>query len=123
MSLKDKGNMGVPASPSRATRFAPEAALSGASSPSVTPANAWTPGPWVAGDNLGRVVGGGGEFVAVVTRDIPAGKANASLIAAAPDLYEALAAICEDLADGDETSAEQIARHAGRAALAKARGE
>lgn len=46
--------------------------------------------------------------------------ANACLLAASWDMYEALKAICEDLADGDYTSAEQIARHAGRAALQKA---
>lgn len=42
---------------------------------------------------------------------------------AATELLEALAAICDDLEIGDETSAEQVARHAGRAALAKAQGK
>lgn len=49
--------------------------------------------------------------------------ANARLIAAAPCLLEALQAIVTELMDGDDLSATQIARHAGRAAIEKATGE
>ncbi len=53
----------------------------------------------------------------------PNAKADACLIAAAPDLLDVLQAIVTDLEDGDEFSALQIARSAGRAAIAKAGGE
>jgi hypothetical protein len=50
--------------------------------------------------------------------------ANAHLIEAAPDMYEALSAIVEALEDGDPTATEarQIAAHAGRNAIASADG-
>jgi len=49
---------------------------------------------------------------------------EARLIAAAPDLYEALEAICDELLNGGtEQGAHLIARHGGRHALAKATGE
>ena len=49
--------------------------------------------------------------------------ALAKLFAAAPQMREALEAIVQELLDGDTTSAQQIARHAGRAALKAADGE
>ena len=48
--------------------------------------------------------------------------ANARLIAAAPELLEALKAIVDDLLDGDDTGALQVAQHAGLAAISKATG-
>lgn len=47
-------------------------------------------------------------------------EANAHLIAAAPELYEALAAIVRD---GDDQELDSALINAGRAALARARGE
>jgi hypothetical protein len=41
----------------------------------------------------------------------------------AGELLAALQAICAELGDDDDFSAKQIARHAGRAAIAKALGE
>jgi hypothetical protein len=46
-------------------------------------------------------------------------EANARLMAAAPDLYNALRQIVSVVMEGDETGAQQIAKNAGRAALAK----
>lgn len=45
---------------------------------------------------------------------------DAALYAASPDMAEALRAICEALEDGETFDATSIAKHAGRAALAKA---
>lgn len=53
----------------------------------------------------------------------PTSAANARLIAAAPELLEALVAICDELEAGDDTDAALIAKHAGRAAIAKATGK
>ena len=50
-------------------------------------------------------------------------EADRRLIAAAPEMLQALHAIVTELMDGDHYNAEQIARHAGRAAIAKATGE
>ena len=92
----------------------------------------WTPGPWETSQSLGDAYiwaeteeNGVFEHVAVVLRcDEPGMQdANAHLIAAAPDLYEAL----EEIADyvGDEVSfiLGPPVVSAARAALAKARGE
>lgn len=49
--------------------------------------------------------------------------ANAHQIAASGDLYDALEALVRDVMEGDDVSAFQIAKHAGLAALALARGE
>jgi hypothetical protein len=85
------------------------------------PSVPWTAGPWSYEDY--SIVAGDYEIAAVcgVNNDDP--PATGRLIAAAPDLAEALAAICEELAQGDDLSAAQIARNAGAAALSKARGE
>jgi hypothetical protein len=86
-----------------------------------------TPGPWVEGqDGNNRVYGpdGMGEhsgLIAVVYK----GRANVSLIAAAPDLYEASAELMAAL---DEQGGNPLrgpiyeARVALRAAIAKAEG-
>lgn len=93
-----------------------------------------TQSPWVTYPRLsgsenhrGYIVRGNDKFIVadVVPRDQDGivGGANARLIAAAPELLEALTAICDELLGDDEFSAKQIARHAGRKAIAKATGE
>ena len=91
-------------------------------------ARAWTPGPWLVQFEQG----GGyavwtrqphiGTLATIHEEDIngefPA-KANARLIAAAPDLYEALDRFCSAL-DGADCDYDELAGMA-RAALAKAR--
>ncbi|NIH74463.1 hypothetical protein FHV99_001670 [Ochrobactrum sp. P20RRXII] len=96
----------------------------------------FTPGPWEAGraDVASIVDGvdskwiyGGGEYCAIasgrVTGSWETVMANAHLIAAAPELYEALEASNEKirtlLFDGDDHPLVS----ANKAALAKARGE
>jgi hypothetical protein len=92
----------------------------------------FTPGPWIWGDDYQGLYGAGpnnqvlyyfcGEGMSLGYNKHM--DANAHLIAAAPDLYEAL----EDLiindfgSDGWNSRMERIAIRA-RAALAKARGE
>jgi hypothetical protein len=95
----------------------------------------WTPGPWEvddAGDVHSKHLGYAYSFVAISTGEDYGGyygdnadvdlqkKANAHLIAAAPDLYEALENLLND--PGDDYIKT---RHwdAARAALAKARGD
>lgn len=99
-----------------------------------------TPGPWICSEartSIGRAfrIGAGemiesGKGCCIIYDDYPAGErsrqreANAKLIAAAPDLYDALEAIMDDhdghigglLIDGDHIKW-------AREALAKARGE
>lgn len=53
----------------------------------------WTPGPWVVKGERG-IRGANGECVASTYVDAPS--ADAHLIAAAPDLYEALAELITD---------------------------
>lgn len=90
-----------------------------------------TPGPWVDSITMGRSEKGvvaeafawmGRGPVIVATRAVREGEHmhNARLIAAAPDLLEALEEISRKYSNG--ASADAIARIA-RAALAKARGE
>ncbi len=97
----------------------------------------WTKGPWVwrpaylnAGqdeaDTLAGTVGdteGDGMCVAAIHHDagLPA-VANANLIAAAPELYEALEELVRVQMDGD-WEYWRGARDRAEAALAKARGE
>jgi len=99
----------------------------------------WTPGPWVYDDTWGLVAGPEGEEVAAIhvgqiegrRVDRSTANANATLIAAAPDMAEALeAALAVFMAEADEAlgSPAQAARRvtakrAIRSALAKARGE
>ena len=110
----------------------------------------WTPGPWVwrsismndgnygvsavsvpiviasvhnaasFGDMIaGALKRGGGELR---QDDNATQRANARLIAAAPELYEALDQILDDMGN-DGLSCCQAAKDQARAALAKARGE
>ena len=95
----------------------------------------WTKGPWCVEDPetderpgwswISAVVPGWYGLAEVVTRmdgdteDSPVGRANANLIAAAPDLYEAL---CETLEIARRNEAGDYVQRA-EAALAKARGE
>ena len=88
----------------------------------------WTPGPWIWGAEFTGLYGAGkdnavldyepyeGMWIADYT---PQGEANAHLIAAAPDMYEALYRAVKQLEDHgfDGLSC------GGYAALAKARGE
>jgi hypothetical protein len=109
--------------------------------------NDWTPGPWTV-DHLGKVrssVDGGKGFIAdpgdgryynSIPRDAAISLANARLIAAAPDLAEALesfAALADEIermATENGSSPDAWAKSVewedlckARAALAKARGE
>lgn len=105
---------------------------------SYDPNTNWTPGPWSLSDEverdglLSRQVYGAPEGMLAIVRTANQGRhygaANANLIAAAPDLYEALEALM-----GDATfklakkggNLEEIMAHTSQArtALAKARGE
>lgn len=89
----------------------------------------WTPGPWCADDASGEGPWGvfhvetGGEIACPIQDETGDGAcreatANAHLIAAAPDLAEAL----EDLIGIGEVG-RNAAEDRARAALAKARGE
>ncbi len=102
----------------------------------------FTPGPWsLESDDNGYAeafrryagadaiqVSGDHWTVAVALDDGPPGQANAHLIAAAPELYEALKAITDCYGVGQRDPAKFL-EHVhdfmmeGRAALAKARGE
>jgi hypothetical protein len=77
----------------------------------------WTPGPWSIGSDLtfGPNGWGVGVIVAANTGDTIA---DAHLIAAAPDLYEALDALYES-----DTPPDFELWMKAKAALAKARGE
>lgn len=100
----------------------------------------FTPGPWgfargvneygrEGGPILGSITKGGTWHLAVLPSDLgPEGEANAHLIAAAPDLYEALDKVRERLDWGGHTDGQpdcpSCALHSlVCAALAKARGE
>lgn len=86
------------------------------------PQTKWTPGPW-SNDRIGEIaVSLGDDNIALVCfegelNDEKECEANAHLIAAAPELYEALK---EVVALSDR---KQHAWDNARAALAKARGE
>jgi hypothetical protein len=81
----------------------------------------WTPGPWA--DIQGYVTCRGGYNVATVkSHGTYEGKANANLIAAAPDLYEALESLI-DAMQHPETDFLCDEIGIARSALAKARGE
>ena len=89
-----------------------------------------TPGPWTFYDdsNDGKTnrieIVAIGKTIAHIYHSVPAKDLpNARLIAAAPELLEALEAICDEFDNDDDFSARQIAWHAGRAAIAKAKGE
>ena len=95
----------------------------------------WTPGDWQRdygdiGDDSSRpycvVHVNDGEIILADVNDRfdqEQGRANARLFASAKALYRALEAICDELLNGGEAGAIEayaIAKHAGRAALAKA---
>ena len=89
----------------------------------------FTPGPWsvgVANDTFESDVGIHADdwIIADMCNDIREEygidqEANANLIAAAPELYEALENALEVMEDGHQSNAKVMAREA----LAKARGE
>lgn len=85
----------------------------------------FTPGPWLVGEDQcvdeawSIVTTSGGSIIANVN-DRHDRKANARLIAAAPDLYAALDAVESDLSIGAHP---HLHIDAIRAAIAKARGE
>jgi hypothetical protein len=100
----------------------------------------WTPGPWVVEGTASATVAARHDGAAEIAEVIATGsmthgerRANARLIAAAPDLYAALAALAAEV----ETIPDAMARIApevrvgrdnpaldrARAALARARGE
>ena len=92
----------------------------------------WTPGPWrVDSRHVGLMIESdphGPRALASISTPIDdIDRANAALIAAAPELYEALEALTKDeelilAAHGIEPSGNRLVKQA-RAALAKARGE
>ena len=92
---------------------------------------AHTPGPWRVGIRPGPIVyGQQGEQVAnlhVPMVESDENKANARLIAAAPELLAALDAIVRQMDQGGQGSTQVFNRDAciqrARAAIAKARGE
>ncbi len=85
----------------------------------------WTPGPWEVG---GKPNGAGEDWRTIQTNALPfrpsyvaeALKEDAALIAAAPDLLEALERI---LGAARGTMDEVRACHEARAAISKAKGE
>ncbi len=99
---------------------------------------AWTPGPWVYSECDGLVFAADGTGITDVdtaaVEDESARDAIGQLIAAAPELYDALSRLPFDAFDKDEgqidaadfvdnASAFMEAIFAARAAMAKARGE
>lgn len=90
----------------------------------------FTPGPWEVFDD-GLILSPNGWEVASVPMyaETPVAEWNAHLIAAAPELYEAVRLFVEEYDAGDQADgvammlAYNAALEAGQAALAKARGE
>jgi hypothetical protein len=88
---------------------------------------AHTPGPWAVSDNHGKRYiepVGDNEPVAQITKG-PNSEANARLIAAAPELLEALVVMCREfeLKIPDHCNADWYEEfNAARAAIAKATG-
>jgi hypothetical protein len=81
--------------------------------------NKFTPGPWEMGDDFQvQTVDKHGYEIAEMRIDVPEYEANARLIAAAPDLLEAL----ENL-ENDSGSIPDHAWQRVKAAIALARGE
>jgi hypothetical protein len=88
-----------------------------------------TQGPWSACDvgdytdfdGRSRVILGDDMRIAVVHVSCDETSANADLIAAAPELLEALQAVCDEQ-DGNEGHASAEAYDKARAAIAKATG-
>jgi hypothetical protein len=85
-----------------------------------------TPGPWSQYANGDQIYGGNGYFICVVQSANPYW--DARLIAAAPELLEALRYVVCQLADGDEPELDGDGDEIdpferARAAIAKATGE
>jgi len=80
-----------------------------------------TAGPWTHKDQ--EIFAADGTCICYVRYNGKEGdtesQATARLIAAAPDLLEALEFIVTDLLEGDAIGAGQIARHAGKNAITK----
>lgn len=96
----------------------------------------WTPGPWNVADLNGMVSRGSAITgwrgmiakcdVGDYANSVEQGRANACLIAAAPDLYEALGLAFDDLNDAGFEALDELQQKvyiAASAALKKARGE
>ena len=91
----------------------------------------WSPGPWRLRDDNGQICDASGRIVAYATLVPPLAEALASarLIAAAPDLCDALAAINRCASPNPARTFDGTIRDlmlitdVARAALAKARGE
>jgi hypothetical protein len=83
----------------------------------------YTPGPWKCSGG-GAITGPDGEYIASVQTLLDM-RANARLIAAAPDLLEALKVIAaiEDRFNGGDWDEIEDARKIARAAIAKAEVE
>lgn len=91
----------------------------------------WTPGPWLVSETGSVVAASDSGYVAepydgrhTLQNDAAITAANAHLIAAAPEMYEALAAVIGDY-EAHMRGHEYVPTPliAARAALAKARGE
>ena len=88
-----------------------------------------TPGPWIAepcghADRVDVWTGSGIGHVAAVSTGLtpdPSAKANARLIAASPELFEALETLVQRVSDlGANGFSQEVAK--GKAAIAKAKG-
>ncbi len=85
--------------------------------------SAHTPGPWTlaegrSGYQFWPLIQHGGKDIAVCSRQVDETDANARLIAAAPDLYEALRAMIDCAGDDDARAYRAVTQ--AKAALAKA---
>jgi hypothetical protein len=85
---------------------------------------AHTPGPWRYGELSECILTERGHCVASIAEsDLDARQANARLMAAAPDLLEALSNITECAEAGTDGANMDLWISQARAAIAKARGE
>lgn len=73
-----------------------------------------TPGPWKYDSTWGLIEYGKTQICALHSGN----KANANLISACPDMFQALQAICDAFGDQDSLLIDQC-----KAALSKAKGE
>ena len=94
----------------------------------------WTPGPWLwdagdigeeCSDPYSDIYAADGETTIAEFNDrIPEGRANANLMAAAPDLYEALQSMLTFYGmDREKGEVSDVIHAEAEKALAKARGE
>lgn len=87
----------------------------------------WTPGPWsfVIEDGDNHIYAHGESIMCDMDYYpwVPGNKNDWSLIAAAPELYEALENVLDSWQYGESITEGQDVYNAARAALAKARGE